>query len=126
MRFIKEGIIMGLIILFVVIIEIITVNVTQNSLKEIDEKIAELEEVIDDNSKYEKVNELSELWKNKEIKLEFYMEHNELEAISSKMSTIKSNIYNNNMVDAIEQINEVKFRVEHIRNKQKLKLENIF
>jgi uncharacterized Zn finger protein len=126
MRFIKEGIIMGLIILFVATIEIITVNVTQNSLKEIDEKIAELEEVIDGDNKYEKVDELSQLWKNKEIKLEIYMEHNELETISSKMSTIKSNIYNNNMVDAIEQINEVKFRIEHIRNKQKLKLENIF
>lgn len=126
MRFLKEYVILFFIIVFIIFIEIITMNITKNFLEEINDKIAEVEYSIETEKGKENVRELSELWKNKENKLEYFMEHKELEEISTKIETLKSNIENDNIDEAKEQIDEIKFRVEHIKNIQKVNMRNIF
>ncbi len=126
MRFLKEYVILFFIIVFIISIEIITVNITKNFLTEINNKIEEVEYSIESDENKKKIDELSELWKNKENKLEYYMEHKELEEISAKIRNAKSNIENDNIDQAKEQIDEIKFRVEHIKNIQKVNMRNIF
>lgn len=126
MRFIREFIILVLIIVFVIVIENITQIVTEKSLSAVSGKIVEVEENLYNENGKNKIKELSQTWKNKESNLAFYMEHNELEQISSKMTNAKINIENDNIDEAIEYLDEIKFRIEHIKNKQKLELKNIF
>ena len=126
MRFLKEWIIVILVIAFVIIIEIITTNITKNFVEKIDKKIGEVESSLETDENEDKIEELENLWKNEEVKLEYFMEHKELEEISAKIINAKSNIKNDNLDEAKEQIDEVKFRVQHIKNKQKLDLKNIF
>ena len=126
MKFIREFSMLFFIIVFVFVIENITQKNTESVLKEINSKIYELEESLYSENNKEKMNEFSQTWKNKEAKLAFYMEHNELEEISSKITNAKINIENDNIDEAIEYLDEIKFRVEHIKNKQKLNLKNIF
>ena len=126
MRFLKEYIIMIFLILFVILYEIITVNITKSSLEEINSKIDELEYALQTNESEEKIEELTNLWKNKEGEMEFYMAHKELEEISLAIVDIKSCIENDKKDEAKEEIEEVKFRIEHIKNMQKIELKNIF
>lgn len=126
MRFLKEIIIISMIILFVLSMEFITVKITKDSLEEMNEKISELEDNLETEKVKNKAQELSDLWKKKEKKLEYYMEHDELEQISVKVCEIKANIEKDITDNIIEEIGEVKFRIEHIKNKQRLALENIF
>lgn len=125
MRFIKETIGIILIIVFVISIEIITEKITNNSLRVISQKITNIEE----NGKEkieESVNKLSETWKNEEAKLSCYMEHDELEEISKLINSLKFSSKKNDTEKIEENIDEIKFKMEHIKNKQKVKIKNIF
>ena len=126
MRFIRELIILILIIVFVIVIDNITQNITEKSLKNISLKINEVENNLYQENNESEIKELSEIWKNEESKLAFYMEHNALEQISSKMTNAKISIENDNLNEAILFLDEIKFRIEHIKNKQKMELKNIF
>ena len=126
MRFLKEFIIVFLVILFVISMEFITKRITEEFVEKIDKKIGEVEESLETADSENKIEELVNLWKNEEVKLEYYMEHQELEDISVKIINTKSNIKNGDLDEAREQIDDVKFSVQHIKNKQKLELKNIF
>lgn len=125
MRFIKETIGIILIIVFVISIEIITEKITNNSLRVISQEITNIEE--NGEEKIEKsVNKLSETWKNEEAKLSCYMEHDELEEISKLINSLKFSSKKNDTEKIEENIDEIKFKMEHIKNKQKVKIKNIF
>lgn len=125
MRFIKETIGIILIIVFVISIEIITEKITNNSLRVISQKITNIEENGEEKIE-ESVNKLSETWKNEEAKLSCYMEHDELEEISKLINSLKFSSKKNDTEKIEENIDEIKFKMEHIKNKQKVKIKNIF
>ena len=125
MHFIKETIGIILIIVFVISIEIITEKITNNSLRVISQKITNIEENGEEKIE-ESVNKLSETWKNEEAKLSCYMEHDELEEISKLINSLKFSSKKNDTEKIEENIDEIKFKMEHIKNKQKVKIKNIF
>lgn len=125
MRFIKETIGIILIIVFVISIEIITEKITNNSLRVISQEITNIEENGEEKIE-ECVNKLSETWKNEEAKLSCYMEHDELEEISKLINSLKFSSKKNDTEKIEENIDEIKFKMEHIKNKQKVKIKNIF
>ena len=125
MRFIKETIGIILIIVFVISIEIITEKITNNSLRVISQEITNIEENGEEKIE-ECVNKLSETWKNEEAKLSCYMEHDELEEISKLINSLKFSSKKNDTEKIEENIEEIKFKMEHIKNKQKVKIKNIF
>lgn len=129
-KFLKEYIIILIIIVFVLLIEIITGKITNNSLENINYYISNLENGINCNNDIEeRMKELSDNWAQEEIRLSYYMEHNELERISSNITILRSNLRNisdNNYAEIRALIDEIKYRLEYIKNKQKLGLKNIF
>jgi len=126
MRFLKEYVILFLIILFVVSIEIITDNITHKSISDVKDRISDIEKSLQTDEAKEKIGELCDSWKSEEDKLAFYIEHNELEKVGILVDNVKSNIENDNMEDVTQEIDEIKFLLEHIKQKQKLELKNIF
>ena len=89
-----------------------------------------MEEGINNNDNIEsKMEELSNKWYKDEIILSYYMEHNELEKISTNMNELRvnlRNISNNNYAEIKVLIDEIKYRLEYIKSKQKLGLKNVF
>ena len=54
------------------------------------------------------------------------MEHDELEKVGVLVDNIKSDIANDSMDEINEKVDEIKFLLEHVKNKQKIELKNIF
>lgn len=126
MRFLKEYATLFLIIVFVVSIEIITDNITYRSISDINSKIEDLEKSLETNESKAKISELCSSWKSEEDKLAFYLEHDELEKVGVLVDNVKSDIENDNTEDVKQEIDEIKFLLEHVKQKQKLELKNIF
>ena len=129
MKFFKEYVMIVLIIVFVILAELITSKITCKVVEDINYYINFLEEGIDNNDIGDKMEKLSSQWRKSEIKLAFFMEHSELEKINADITNLRSNVYNrnnNNYEDIKELIDEIKYRLEYVKNKQKLGLKNIF
>ena len=126
MRFLKEYVILFFIIVFVIFIEIITDNITHKSISDINKTIEELELSLESEDAGEKVKNLCDSWKKEEDKLAFYMGHDELEKVGVLVDNIKSDIANDSMDEINEKVDEIKFLLEHVKNKQKIELKNIF
>lgn len=126
MRFLKEYIIIFLVIIFVIVIEIITDNITQKSFSDINKSIQDVEETLETEESEEKIKELCEAWKRENDKLSFFMEHDELEKVGVLVDNVKSDIKNENTEDVKQELDEIKFLLDHVKDKQKLQLKNIF
>ena len=70
--------------------------------------------------------ELKDKWKQKAESLALFVEHNELEKVSNDIVIIESNFETNETEKILENIAELKFMLEHIEEKNQLKLKNIF
>ncbi len=89
-------------------------NIEKNSD---DENIKKIEEAIV-NSK--------EIWDKKYQTLAYYIEHDELEKVSEAIVKAKSNISAEEYNTAIENIDSCIFLLQHIEEKDKFSLKNIF
>ena len=65
-------------------------------------------------------------WRKNENTLSFYIEHDEIEKVSDKINLLNKQIEIENFTDAISSINEAKFLLKHITEKQSLTWKNIF
>ena len=73
-----------------------------------------------------KIKEVEEKWhKNLNI-LSCYIEHNELEKVQRQITLIKGNIDIKEYNQAIPQLDECKFIINHIIDKETLLIRNIF
>lgn len=126
MRFLKEYVIIFLIIVFVVLIEIITDSITHKSINDINDSIKEVEYSLETEEATTKINDLCSSWKKECDKLSFFMEHDELEKVGVLVDNVKSDIENENNENVNQELDEIKFLLEHVKDKQKLQLKNIF
>lgn len=126
MRFLKEYVIIFLIIVFVISIEIITDSITYKSINDINSNIQEVEQSIETDEATTKINDLYLSWKRECDKLSFYMEHDELEKVGVLVNNVKSDIENKNTEDVKQELDEIKFLLDHVKDKQRLQLKSIF
>ena len=129
MKFFKEYMMITIIIVFVILIEIITSIITTRIVENLHYYIDLVEDGVDNNNVGDRMEELSSEWQKSEIKLAFFMEHNELEKINADIINLRSNVKNrnnNNYEDIKEIIDEINYRLEYVKNKKKLSLKNIF
>ncbi len=126
----KEIIICFVIIIAVIILNIITINYTKESVRSLKFELSKIKEDIeqekDVNSVNEKVKELRENWETRYEKLAYYIEHNELEKVELYIVGLDSNINVEEYSQAIGELDKCIYVLEHIKDKYSFNLENIF
>ena len=129
MKFFKEY----LIIIVILVIVFVTDYVTNKRLVEavgwMKEEITSIENKISEKKETEaqqEFYELEEKWKQETEKLSLFVEHDELEKVSTNIVIIESNFETDETDKVLENIAEVRFLLEHIEEKNQLKLKNIF
>ena len=124
----KTEIIMIIVIFSVIsILEVFTCKNTEKVLKIMVNTLDELkQEIISQNNDKEKIKKIDEYWTNEMKILALYIEHDELEKVTNVISRLNANIRNDKKGDSIENIEEIKFLLVHIKNKGNLSIQNIF
>ena len=125
----KEYLICIVIIISILGLEIYTQNFTSKSVKEITEIFDKIEERISKNEVEEAKNEIKNIsskWEEKQKKLAYYIEHDELEKVHTAIVKLKSYVETENFSEAIAELYEGKFIIEHIQEKNSFNLQNIF
>ncbi len=124
----KEVVISIIIIISIISLDLITQNYAKESidqtstmLSDLKEKIKEEEDQI--NSSLEKV---TSQWDSKRTKLAYFIEHDELEKVDTNLTNVNSYIEVGDLDMAINSIDEAKYILQHIKQKNTFALENIF
>lgn len=129
MRFLREYCIIIIILILVFSIEFLTSKSLNEAVSWMRDGIISIENKIKENRESEAQKEFEDLqgkWKERTEKLALFVEHNELEKVSKDIVIIESNFETDEPDKVLENIAELKFMLEHIEEKNQLKLKNIF
>lgn len=125
----KELAICLIIIVLVVGFNVLTEKNTEEAVKYMDEKLGKLEENIlnkenEDNLKI--MEEVMQAWQEKKDILEYYIEHDELEKVETEFNELRAKMRTENYDEGLADIEKGMFILNHIKEKYKLKIQNIF
>ena len=127
----KEFLICAIIIIVILVGNTVTQGYSRNSIEEINDKLRELKQMLDDEDKNEeqiqvKKEEIEQDWEDMFSKLAYYIEHDELEKFARILENIKTYIEVKEYDNVDKEINEGIFILEHIEDKYSFNLQNIF
>ena len=126
----KKGIIIiAIVILGVCILNIITDKITSESVNSVIEDLQELKENLETENNEEikiPMKKVEENWLNRKSKLEYFIEHDELEKVSSEIYIIKGNIEQEKYEDEIPEIENAIFILNHLEDNYKFMFKNLF
>lgn len=119
------------VILCIIIINMLVENYTDYAVKLMDDKLDILEKSIKEdeiNRKNVKDNleEAINSWKNVYERLAYFIEHDELEKVETELTELKANIEQENYEEVVPNIEKGIFILNHIREKFRLNLKNVF
>ena len=127
MRFLKKDIIaIVVIIVFVIGINFITDKIMSDSVFEIISIANEIDIELETKINMEKVYLLDEKWEEKENALAFFSEHDELEKVTKEVKKLVVSSNNKLKYEIKDEIEQIRFLLSHIEEKNKLLLKNIF
>ena len=129
MRFVREYLIIIIILVIVFVTEYVTSKNLGEAVQWMRDGITSVENKMSENKETEAQEEFRELqnkWKAQSESLALFVEHNELEKVSNDIVIIGANFETNETDKVAENIAELKFMLEHIEEKNQLKLKNIF
>ncbi len=124
----KEIIISAVLLVFIFTANYFTRSYTQKSIEEVTQKLENLKiEMLEKGEQTgEKYEQLEELWSEKYEVLAYYIEHDELEKVSSELFQLKGSIQTDQVDEGIPTIENCKFILDHIKDKDKFEIKNIF
>jgi len=125
----KESIICIIIIIGILGLEFLTQNFTKKTVDEITGIFSNIKENLEKQNTEkidEEIKNISNKWEEKQKKLAYYIDHEELEKVHTAIVTMKSYIETNNYSSAMAELEEGRFVLEHIKEKNTLNLQNIF
>lgn len=127
----KEIIICILVVIFIFSMDFISNNYTKKVFFNMNEELAILRNEMTNESKDEekinkKIREVEDKWYKNIKLLSCYIEHNELEKVQRQITIIKGNIDVKEYNQATPQLDECKFIINHIIDKESLLIRNIF
>ena len=127
----KELIISMIVIALITIGNIITQSNTIKSVEEMSQNLNSLREEIlqsyvNQEQTTQRMEEIAELWQEKQQKMAYYIEHNELEKVGTEMTKSKADMDVQEYAMAVENLDNCIFILEHIKDKSALKIVNIF
>ena len=126
----KEIIVCIIVIALIFSIDLISNNYTKKVFEEMNEILGNLRnEMIkeEDNAKInEEIKKIEKKWNESFKTLSFYIEHNELEKVAKQITLIKGNADVKEYTQAIPQLDECVFLLNHIKDKESLLIRNLF
>ena len=125
----KEIIICLIIVIGIVGLEIFTQNFTTKTVNEITGIFNKIEENIsrkDEEQINDEIKDIGEKWEEKQKKLAYYIEHDELEKVHTAIVIMKSYAETKDYSNSMAALKEGKFVLEHIQEKNSFNLQNIF
>lgn len=127
MKYKTEIIMLVIIFSIITILEVFTCKNTDKVLEKMTNDLNSLkEEIVVLNFDNNKIDNIHNYWKDEIKVLALYIEHDELEKVSNVVTKLDENISSNQKDDSLENIEEIKFLLEHIKNKTVLSIQNVF
>ena len=103
-----------------------SVNEMVNLLNNIRTEIFDNKENIDINNLENEIDNLKEKWERRHEKLAFYIEHDELEKVETNLTGLKGEIEGGEYGEVMSRLDQSVFLLEHIEDKYKFNLQNVF
>ena len=126
----KDIIVCVFVIALVVALNIITSNYTKDSTKKIEEKLSSIRDKIEKNEETQvtanEIKQLKEDWEERNAKLAYYIEHDELEKVNLYIVGLESNYSSKEYGNALEELDKCEFILKHIEEKYSFSMRNIF
>ena len=125
----KEIIICVVILLMIFMGNYITQKYTTESVTNLNTQLKELEEKVktgENNSIINQMNELKSNWDERYKNLSYFIEHDELEKVETKLTAINGYIEADNLEEVRSNIQETEFILKHIVKKYAIIIENVF
>lgn len=125
----KEIIVSAIILIAIIVLNICVSQYIDKKMNYVVTKLGELKgelEVENFDESQKKIDEIDEYWKNSENILSFFIEHDELEKVITELTSLKAYIKLEDSEEAIETLDKMTFIINHIEEKDDLKLKNIF
>ena len=128
---VKEFVICIMILILIFVGNGITQGYSRSSIENINEKLANLrEEMNKEEMNHEEIvkkeEEIDKEWEEMFSRLAYYIEHEELEKVSKNLENTKTYIKLKEYNNAIKEINEGIYILNHIEDKYSFNLQNIF
>lgn len=127
----KELIISIIIIVFVIGLNGITENNTNKTVKTVSTNLEIVrQDILEKEHDKEKIqthlNDAYSKWEELDDIMAYYIEHDELEKVKTALTSAKSFIEIEEYEQSIESIDKCIYILEHIKEREKLSLDNIF
>lgn len=124
----KQITIIIIVLVLILVGDILTHNNTKRIVGELSSKLYNLRESIlnEDDMLREKIEDIFNLWNEEYRKLAYYIEHNELEKVETELTKLKADIEVEEYGTSIENLDNCIFILEHIKDKNSLKIINVF
>ena len=123
----KEIILLVIIFSLITLLEMITEKNLNDNLKEINNMLNKIEnEIRLSEYKEDDAKEIFYVWKKIYDVLALYIKHDDLDYITIEIVKLKINIQNKNKNQCLKNIEEIKFLVDNLNQKNKFDLKNIF
>lgn len=132
----KEFILVAIIFSLIIFLEILTNNISEKYIELLlfkTEMILNDIEVLEKQNDIEllkkinfKIDDLKKEWMEKENILALYIEHDELEKVTKNLIALEENVKNSEYSQALEDLREFEFSINHFNEKDKVILKNIF
>lgn len=128
----KEIIITIIVVTLISVGDFLTQGYAQKNIDEISNELQQLrgnlieDEPKDQNKLQEKIASIYDNWEKMYQKLAYFIEHDELEKVETQLTSIKGNIEVAELEQSVPELDKCVFILEHIKNKEKLMIQNIF
>lgn len=127
----KEVVICIIIIIMVIVGNYLTQQYTIESIQIMTDGLSQLREELTKEEKeekkiQEKTENIKSDWMKMHDKLAYYIEHDELEKVETDLVSLRGNITVKEYETGVSELDKCVFVLEHIKDKQTLRLVNIF
>ena len=128
MKMFEQITIVIIIVILIIFLEVVTSKNTAYSISKMLDEINSISNLLekDMNKAKEKSKNIFEKWEELENKMNYYLEHDELEKVGRQVKILESQIEIENDFDIKQNIAEIKFLLKHIEEKPKITIDNIF
>lgn len=127
----KEIIVCILVVILIFSMDLLSNNYTKKVFLSINDSLGNLRnEMLKENKDVNKINDeikkVEQEWNEKLNLLSCYIEHNELEKVARQLTLIKGNIEVGEYNQAVPQLDDCIYVINHIKDKESLLIRNLF